>query len=681
MKLFHFFRLTVAIVFLLAVQISGANALSNGGDIIKGWIADAQDSDFFQITSGNISYDASSRTVTANDLEFSFKITPKLFSLDSQSVETRTGKEVKYIIRFPAVSFHNLQLSGGVYSVDAIDADVAKVEFSMPSNGDNMSTTASYEGIAVRQLSWNQMPRLDDDAAHPASRFYPLVKAVVETSYKSVIIKNLEQVQIFEKSGLMLKTTYGQMSVLNMVRGNVEKIVVSGISVKTSFPGPDRKNDSLVTINKISTDNYNAGTFIRNFAPGISGGPDAPYKIFVDNMTLSGLSFTFRDGHGTVDRMIFEDLGVRPTQVSALKMLDKLILLGKTDRKSKPDPQLIADLLASTYGAMRAGNIEINNFAFDVKGDASGSLKQFAIRDLSAAGMKQLLLSALSFKSQKDDTEVHIGNYGLEDLGFPPMSALVGFNAAQKRGDVEAMLKAMPTLSRVFLNGIFIKAAGKEAMSLKSAETTMSHHIGPIPTVIKAEMKKMIIPLSLMKKKDRRELEEMGYKTLDISYDIALGWDETSKILSLALKGLIADAGAVEMKAELGGLPRLAFENPGALPGLAFAMSYIGADAKFTDYSIVDRAIKLQADNQNIQPDMLRQQLVGMVPFALQKFGNVEFTKTVTRAVRTLLSGEKNTIAITARPANPIPAVNLIAPAQTDPGSLIDLLGVQVQTH
>ena len=188
-------------------------------------------------------------------------------------------------------------------------------------------------------------------------------------------------------------------------------------------------------------------------------------------------------------------------------------------------------------------------------------LDLYQVADLSAKGLGKILIEGFNLLGNKGEY-ANLNRFSLSDLRFPPLEALLNLKNAGNSNDMQAILKAIPTLESVVSKGFEVRIPDIGEISFAESSTKMSDFIGPIPTNIAILLNELKMPVSLLNNESGQILAGMGYDQLQISYGINALWDEASKILSLDTNLELDNGGVLDAKLSIGGVPRMVFEDP-----------------------------------------------------------------------------------------------------------------------
>ncbi len=664
--------LTIAIVSGSFAFTSLAHA--NGADIINGWIENSKASNIFNLSADDVSYDGASDVTSATNLTLTFTIDPKDFKLKkiSESDEPAAKQIFQYQLKMPTITFAALNSNASHYSVAKISSPTIELVFDVDAGKQKIKSTGKYVNFLATDLSWAKIPTIKDDTAKPASKYYPVAKALVDISFSLVKAERMEMVQENLEPKMTTTTVYKDMVYKNASHGDIEfSSISSAIMSAKGEPFTYTANIGPITIS-----DYKFGTLIANFAPDVEPQENAPFKTVTGKAAVGKIDVTFNKGNLSIESITWDDFGVRPAPVSFLPLLDGFIPKLLADKE--PTPQDIADLVRSTYGAFRLGKSEIKGVAFDI-GGVVGKLDSAILKDLSSDGLGAHIFSGFSIK-KVGEFDVSFGNINMLGIKFPALKALLGFEQAQQRNDVPAMLAAIPIIEELSVDDVKVNVAEIGQLSFTHAGYTMSGHIGPIPTKVASKVTDLVLPVSMLDKEIRDDLTALGYETIKLSYADGLNWHETSKTLAISSHLKFSNAGSYQFTATLGGLPKMLFEIPMAAPGILIGATFNDASFKFIDDSIIDRGFKFFAREENTDVETLKTQILSVIPAGLAQLKNPNFTKSVVDAVRNLIDN-KGSITATAQPNAPVPLVEIYSTFSTAPETLIDRLNVKVEAR
>jgi hypothetical protein len=416
---------------------------------------------------------------------------------------------------------------------------------------------------------------------------------------------------------------------------------------------------------------------VRLFDPALEPGTGAePFEQMAAMLSVHDWTGWFEGGEFTIADLRMEDIGGRRPSIPLLSRADEIYLA--VQEGIEPDPTEIAELVGAFYGAFSLGLAEMSGLKVSVD-EYRGSLDAVGIADLSADGIGSIYYRGIE-ASDGNDMQVRLGDFTISNFGFPSLSALIALEEARETGDIETILAAMPTLGGVSVSHLLIDVPFLAELSLARAAIEMSDHIGPIPTKIRTLVDRLHMPVWMLDEDSFAVFDGLGYEELDASHELDLAWREEDETVALATSTTIENGATMTLDAKLGGLPRELFDNPMDAPFLLFGVTLDEASAVFVDNSLTERVLTMFAGQQGTDPQTMRAQALGILPFMLAALQRPDFMMSVTAAANAFLT-TPGTLRIEMRPDEPVPMIELMEASESDPGLLVDLLNVRVSAE
>ena len=672
-------------VFLTVIIFSWniASAQSQAEKIIESWLGSAQGYEFAKITHDGVSHDSATSITTVKNLSLAFDASNKL-KPKSDGTPLPPSAQIKYTLTFPVIEFENLSADDTHYSASTINASQSILRFSISGTGESDSDmNGTYGDIQFNNLRWSKIPDIADDPTKPISKYFPLVAALLDISFDNATIGAMDMIQSIQKpTPTTINIHYGAMEIGKTERGNFSSLVMNGMEMELPNSAPDASPDSpliKIKMGRVTAQDYNYGTFLDAFRPGtIAASDNEPFNTFLGDMVFEGMEMISNEATFTMGNIISKDIGIRAPKIDLLSEFDRLFLEAQEGGK-EPDPKKLIELVANIYGTLRLGLFEMQNMQIDVPGKGNGGMGTFRIADLSANGMGEFLLKAINFNAGPKN-KFNMDEFAYGDMTFPPLSALLNLEAAQKANDIVAMMKAIPTLGYFTMKGISGVIPDQGSVSLEEFTTKMANFIGPIPTKIEAIIKNAKIPVDQLDAKQRAPLQAMGFSEVDVSFNLNADWSETTNVLSLQSGMEIVDGGLLDASLAIGSIPRDVFENPLAAQGIVAFVTFDKANITFDDRSIVERGMTLAGAAQGLDAETMKAQALGILPIVLQKLEQPAFVNELVASVKTLLD-TKGKITATATPPAPVLILQLMGAGASAPGAVIELLNVNVSAQ
>ncbi len=652
--------------------------------IVESWVKSADSVKFLTVTHNGIDFDAASKITTISDLSIHLEIDSGKMNVTAGSVTRKAEGKVDYIVTFPKISFDNLQLANGYYAARSIRADIGNLQLDITGNPSASSTArGTYKDLNIDNIRWAKLPDVADDPSKPISRYYPLIEAMTDISFDRASTGAITLDQSTGQPAINMRLTYGASTYGRAERGKFTDMKIAGIqmvmSASDDTPAESKAAmDATISFGDATIDQYDFRALVEVFKPGsIATTDNDPFKSVIGAVVMDGIKVSAAGGSFSMDEFSILEWGVRPPKNPVLEQADQLFIAAQSGEK--PDEKEIIKLVAGVYGSFRLGEFSLAGMKFSAPGEVQGKLDLYRISDLSANGLGEFAVKGVNFKGNKGEY-VNLDLFSLADIKFPPLEALLNLEEAGKKNDVLAIMKAIPTLGSYITRGLEVRIPGQGEFALAEGKMKMAGFIGPVPTDVDVLVRDLKIPVKLLDREQRQILGAMGFDNLQLSYGLKALWDEATSVLSMNTNAHLVDGGALDVDVSVGGIPRSVFENPLTAQSLVALVTVNSASVVFDDQSIVDKGLKVVAAQQGTDPETLKAQAVGLLPFMLQILNKPAFVNEVSAAVKTFLDS-KGKISASATPAAPVSVIQLIGVGSTAPGAVIDLLNIKVKAE
>ena len=117
-----------------------------------------------------------------------------------------------------------------------------------------------------------------------------------------------------------------------------------------------------------------------------------------------------------------------------------------------------------------------------------------------------------------------------------------------------------------------------------------------------------------------------------------------------------------------------------SMMGLAQQLIYNGASIRFDDAGITAKALEFAGKQQGVDGKQMAASLKGMLPMMLGQMNMPDLQKQIEGAVNAYLDDPKS-LMVSATPAQPLPAPQIMGAAMGDPANLVKTLNVQVTAN
>lgn len=670
-------------VFGAALLVSNsAFAVGEGPTIVERWVEDSKSYSFFDLSHQGLSYDEANDVTTVNGFK-------AVFSPDFTSLvpEGEDAPRFTYSFEVPRLRYFGLSETGDRYAVNSIEADQINVIYSVDGGAVEAQDTeanGTYRDLVISAADWSKLPAIIEDPSKPISKYYPLVAAMVDMNMASFNVASTDLEQTLDARTL-LKTTYGAIEFNDMKMGDYSSFSIDGLTM-SSAPRPDAEQfggeyEFMVDIAKFSGGAYNGGTMVRQFDPALATSHrDTPFKTLLGSLSVTDTKLDVDDvARMSLENISYTDWGIRPPGIPLLALADELYLEAKAGG-SEPDEKTILSLVSAFYSMFRIGSFDVSGFDLvgnDVENDTefSARLASFRLADLWSGGMGELSLKGLF--AEGEGNRIQMDLFQLKDVGFPTLEALMDVERASDEMDINGIIAAFPTLGLIEVSGVDVKIQDEPAIKLGLNRLEMGDFIGRLPTRVSSTLENLEFNVADLEPESREVFEDMGYQRVNLSYMVSLVWNEASEILSLVSKNALDDGGTLDASVDIGSVPRSVFENPETAQNALAFLTFNAASMVFNDNSIVDRAIEATAGKQGKSAEQLKQELLGALPFLMSALNKPDFVDQVAGAVGKLLS-EGGSLTATAQPDQPVSVMQVIAGGAAAPGTLVDLLKIEV---
>ncbi len=670
-------------VFGAALLVSHtAFAAGQGPTIVERWVEDSKSYSFFDLSYQGLSYDEDNDVTTVSG----FKV---VFSPDFTSLvpEGEDAPKFTYSFEVPSLRYFELSETSDRYAVSSIEADEINVIYSVDGGANEIQNTeanGTYRDLVVSSADWSKLPAIIDDPSKPISKYYPLVAAMVDMNMATFKVASSDLVQTMDARTL-LKTTYGVIEFNDMKMGDYASFSIDGLKM-SSAPRPDTEQfdgefEIMLDVAKLDGGAYNGGTMVRQFDPSlVTSQQDTPFKTLLGSLSVTDTKLDVDDvARMSLEEVSYTDWGIRPPSMPLLALADELYLEAKAGG-SEPDEKTILRMVSSFYSMFRIGSFDMSGL--DLKGndvekgtEFSAQLDSFRLADLWSGGLGELSLKGLF--AEGEGNRVQMDRFQLMDVGFPTLDALMDAKRASDEMDINGIIAAFPTLGLIEVAGIDLKIQDEPGIKLGLNRLEMGDFIGRLPTRVSSSLENLEFNVADLETEAREVFEDMGYQRVNLSYMVSLVWNEASEILSLVSKNALEDGGTLDASVDIGSVPRSVFENPETAQNALAFLTFNAASMVFNDNSIVDRAIEATAGKQGKSAEQLKQELLGALPFLMSALNKPDFVDEVAGAVANLLS-EGSSLTATAQPDQPVSVMQVIAGGAAAPGTLVDLLKIDV---
>jgi hypothetical protein len=190
------------------------------------------------------------------------------------------------------------------------------------------------------------------------------------------------------------------------------------------------------------------------------------------------------------------------------------------------------------------------------------------------------------------------------------------------------------------------------------------------------------IPVEMVDDKDARALfERLGLTQLAYADELSVRWDpDTLKLSVDPLTVSIEGGGSATFTAEIGGIPRLVFENPDQAQMAIATATLNGARLVVKDAKLISAYIEGEAEKAGISAATLSSALADQAAAGMGPLAGTPFAKDAEGAVRAFLASPDE-LVVELAPGSPVPVTQVLGLAATAPGGIPDLLGAAISAN
>lgn len=667
MKHMRTFKTTAAAAFLSAALIVPAAAQSDAEKIASRWMEDLKAMGATTASIGSMSTDGSNLTLDNVRIEWPLEF--NIVGVGSLKINI-SGTSPKAV-------YTNLREVSEGYRYDRVVlADGSSVSASV-NVGVDARMTISFNGYVGENVLQPRIPDIPEDANRPISRYFAVLKVIPLQEYTSFSVSEMRLTQAIEGTP-ETTTIYKDVKASNMKGGVLESYTIGEVTQTQVLPMQGVGDVELKTRVGLQTvRNFDYGYLISLFDPESykSAQPPAGSKTVLESAEADGLDIA---ATGMFDARIgkfrFQNWTPARPKNSILDFADELA------KGVEPNPDKIASIVFDVLALYQFDLAEIADVTVNSPFGVGGKLGTFRIANVSRDGMGLFNIGGLEVKGP-GGMGGKLENYEISNIVFPAASAIIALIKADSTGDdptPRQIMDVIPMISGVSLKGLSAVIPGG-TVSLESSSLSMSDFIKPIPTKIKLDTKRLSIPVSLIDERDVRQFfTSLGYDQITISDSASVHWNEGTQDLTLeGLRFELEKGMVLEARAVIGGVPKLVFENPEMAPAAMGSLTVKELEIVFTDQSFVGRALEFQASLMGVSADQLKRQAVASIPMALAPLQNAAFTAKVEQAITKFLD-KPGVLRISAKPANPVPAMEVMRAVQSAPQTLPELFNVEI---
>jgi hypothetical protein len=344
-------------------------------------------------------------------------------------------------------------------------------------------------------------------------------------------------------------------------------------------------------------------------------------------------------------------------------------------------------LVADFYDAFSVDGMSASDISVKVPDPAfqSASLKTLKFGPIANSRFAEFGVEGLEVNAAGG--HVKLGRVALLGMDLKPF--FTALSALAKTGDMsDAAMQnldwrtAIPHLDGFVVKGVDIgipQGPSPKSVTLAGYELKLGNYVGAIPTSIRTQLDNLVADVSLMKE-EAAQLQQLGYRSVDLSTITDLIWNEGSKSISVnevSAKG--ANMGSVSLKGRLGNVPRELFAGSMAQMQVAGLGVTLGeASFRLENTGLLDKIVAQMAKAQNTTPDNLRAQWGTQAALGIpQLLGGSDKAKVLANAIASFIAKPKTlSISVKAKDSTGLGLTDVMGSGAPDPAAIFNKLDV-----
>lgn len=351
----------------------------------------------------------------------------------------------------------------------------------------------------------------------------------------------------------------------------------------------------------------------------------------------------------------------------------------------------VIELMRAELTAMKAKDIKFSN--------VGGSDEKFTVEEITATipdneKEMSLTITNATFVGAKPNAE---GSYSAAEISAESIDIegeaitlsaaavkIVNYNGLSDAARAQGRLE---TFDRIELNDLEFVEGDKVTVPIESVALTASGHMNGIPRKSSIAITGVTVPFESMDDSGK-SFQDLGYKEATFDLAVSGAWDEAAARLSVdnfLLKG--KDIGTLSFSFGLGSVTADAIKGLQAAKDdsakqmeILQGFSVESVAIRFDNASIVERVLDFQAKEAGSKRDQYVVGIAAAVPLMIQAINNKPFEKKIADAVGTFLK-EPKSLAITAKPAQPVPVAQIVGTALVAPQTIPNVLSVEIDAN
>jgi hypothetical protein len=546
----------------------------------------------------------------------------------------------------------------------------------------------TVEGYALTQAFWPRFPEIKEDPSHPVSRWLPLLKLALDYKIEEYRIGRLGfTVRETEKSN-------DPGSLLYEIRDLVLKDMRDGRIAEystgraTQVLTAEEDDGTPININFSVADtritNYDFNALLTLLDPGLATSQD--FELAIGSMVMLGYDIEAGPVKVNIDRIAYEDIGIRPPETDLLPLIDAAAA------GAEVDPVEAGVAIFDAYRSVAIGRFSIDGvtatFPDPENPDSTGSAKlgQILVSNLNSNGLGEFSISSVN-TDMGPSGAFRLGKFSIGDIEFAPYGPIRTFirtvaSQGTEPDPLEAAKVFAPLSISTAMKDFYARIPGEGEVSLDRYFLGLTTVVPPVPTEIEFSLEGLEVPVDTLDDRDAEELfAAAGIDTLRMTEAIRLRWDEQSEDLFIDNMVIeLGKIGRINAKAHLGGLPKSVLQNPERIEAAIATLNLKSLELELINDGGVETAVGLAAMQAGVGENQMVDLLLDQLDGALASIGNEAFASEVSGAAEKFFA-QPQSLHVRVQPDNPVPVIQIIANLEIAPEVIPDILGVTVEAN
>ena len=600
--------------------------------------------------------------------------------------------EAPWSLTFHDVTFRNLEdaggggLKGGPFTADTIDF----------TRGSAVSKIDQFNAV---DFDFPNFGVLLDNLAKPVGDVSTTKSGFVEllTSGLYKFLANMTFASIkaegwdidLEAGTYAFKYAFGGVAFDNMRDGVLASYAIDSTAIENT--GASQLTFKMVTgRTELKGYNFNSINHVFDADAYKDGKGDGVWLPVSGAGFVDGVRYSFGNSVTHMARMKLGGFRIRQLDEPPLDVFKLIVDSSANEQGVENSADRVKQLtkaLLSLYSMFEYGGFEIKELDFMAPDQQNIAIGTVSMGTASFdKGIAELSVTDLNVVPSRDDAgHLALKTFSLTDIQFPTRDSILGYLdtldvTSKRKLDYQSLAAFSATLGQLSIKELDFKRSDAGSFNIDGLTITLQNYIKLIPTKVKIDLSNVDVLMSSLPKNNQaaQTLISLGYEKLVLNGVIEADWDEASGDLTVSPSRINAgDLGQINLSGIIGGVSRALIENPDKAALHLSTLLLKEVAVSFDDASFVNKFLNFVAARSGVETDALRKQYGVLATAPLAIFQNLEFSKKAETAIQTFLT-TPGTIAISAKPPQPVPVVSLGLMMQQAPALIVHSLNLDI---